>query len=87
MSNTEVTDKLNEYIKLYTDEYTDKWFIANKEVVEEALKNMEDGEPLVDSEYIKDNLFIDRYINDLFNDWENTRKGYNFFKFTTKKKV
>lgn len=85
MSNTEVTDKLNEYIKLYTDEYTDKWFIENKEDVEEALKNMEDGEPLVDSEYIKDNLFIDRYINDLFNDWENTRKGYNFFKFITKK--
>jgi hypothetical protein len=50
MSNTEVVEKLNEYIKLYTDEYTDKWFIENKEVVEEALKNMEDGEPLVDSE-------------------------------------
>jgi hypothetical protein len=87
MSNTEVIEKLNVYIKLYTDEYTDKWFIENKEDVEEALKNMEDGEPLVDSEYIKDNLFIDRYINDLFNDWENTRKGYNFFKFTTKKSV
>jgi len=84
MSNTEVTDKLNEYIKLYTDEYTDKWFIENKEVVEEAIKNMEDGEPLVDSEYIRD-LFIDRYMEDLFNDFENTKKGYNFFKFITKK--
>ena len=86
MSNTEeVVEKLNEYIKLYTDEYTDKWFIENKEVVEEAFKNL-DGEALVDSQYIRD-LFYDRYMEDLFNDWENTKNDYNFFKFITKKKL
>lgn len=84
MSNTEeVVEKLNEYIKLYTDEYTDKWFIENKEVVEEAFKNL-DGEALVDSQYIRD-LFYDKYMEYLFNDWENTKNGYNFFKFITKK--
>jgi len=85
MLNTEVPDKLHEYIKLYTDEYTDKWFDRNKKVVEEVLKNLEDGEALVDSEYIS-NLFYDRYMEDLFNDWEDTRYDYNFFKFITQKK-
>lgn len=84
MSNTEVIEKLKEYIKLYTDEYTDRWFIENKEFVDDAFKDL-DGEALVDSQFISD-LFYDKYIEGLFNAWEDNKKGYNFFEFITQKK-